>query len=157
MEGDPDGREKFACRACETITQPPGAVPSDRPGPSPLVALIRAHVMAAKRRWHDRAGIGEGQDVEPGIRVRLQDTHVTYQVPIRVLRHTATRIEEEFFQLAELARAPLIVEAVRRIDAIFDVERSINGLPVAQRLAIRKQMWRRWSVDSEFWMRAAMG
>ena len=44
---------------------------------SPLVALIRAHVMAAKRRWHDRAGIGEGQDVEPGIRVRLQDTDVT--------------------------------------------------------------------------------
>ena len=65
-----------------------------------------------------------------------------------MLRYTATRIEEEFFQLAELARAPLTVEAVRRIDAIFDVERSINGLPVAQRLAIRKQMRRRWSVHS---------
>ena len=120
-------REKFACRACETITQPPAPFhpiargraganllamildakfgnhqPPNRQSEtyaregidldvstladwvgactstlSPLVALIRAHVMAAKRRWHDRAGIGEGQDVEPGVRVRLQDTGVT--------------------------------------------------------------------------------
>jgi hypothetical protein len=28
---------------------------------------------------------------------------------------------------------------VRRIDAIFDVERTLNGLPVEQRLALRKQ------------------
>jgi hypothetical protein len=43
-------------------------------------------------------------------------------------------------QILSLDRAcPLAVEAVRRIDAIFDVERSINGLPVAQRLACRKQ------------------
>jgi transposase len=33
------------------------------------------------------------------------------------------------FELAELQRAPLALEAVRRIDAIFDAERTINGLP----------------------------
>jgi transposase len=43
-----------------------------------------------------------------------------------------------FFKLAELAKAPLAIEAVRRIDAIFDVERTINGLPVAQRRAVRQ-------------------
>jgi hypothetical protein len=61
----------------------------------------------------------------------------------------------KFFHLAELARAPLAVEAVRRIDAIFDVERSINGLPVAQRLAIRKQHVAPLVGALEAWMRAA--
>ena len=38
-----------------------------------------------------------------------------------------------FFKRAELAKAPLASEAVRRIDAIFDMERSINGLLHEQR------------------------
>jgi len=33
----------------------------------------------------------------------------------------------KLFELAQLARAPLAAEAVRRIDAIFDAERTING------------------------------
>lgn len=44
-----------------------------------------------------------------------------------------------FFKLAELAKAPLAIEAVRRIDAIFDAERTINGLPVDQRRAVRQE------------------
>jgi transposase len=40
-----------------------------------------------------------------------------------------------FFKLAELAKAPVAIEAVQRIDAIFDVERTINGLPIEQRRA----------------------
>jgi len=43
----------------------------------------------------------------------------------------------KLFVLADLAKAPLAIEAVRRIDAIFDVEREINGLAAEQRLAIR--------------------
>jgi transposase len=51
----------------------------------------------------------------------------------------------KFFVLADIAtaaRKPLVVspvaaEAVQRIDGIFAVERSINGLPPAQRLAMR--------------------
>ena len=45
----------------------------------------------------------------------------------------------KLFELAELARAPLAIEAVRRIDAIFDAERAINGLPAEARLAVRQQ------------------
>ncbi len=45
----------------------------------------------------------------------------------------------KLFELAELSRAPLAIEAVRRIDAIFDAERAINGLPAAERLAVRQQ------------------
>jgi hypothetical protein len=46
--------------------------------------------------------------------------------------------QPNFFKLAELAKAPLAIEAVHRIDAIFDVERSINGLSVEQRRAVRQ-------------------
>src|SRR5919206_12893 len=45
----------------------------------------------------------------------------------------------KLFELAELSRAPLAIEAVRRIDAIFDAERAINGLPAEERLAVRRQ------------------
>ncbi|EGG78638.1 hypothetical protein SXCC_00619 [Gluconacetobacter sp. SXCC-1] len=43
------------------------------------------------------------------------------------------------FKLAELGRAPLAVEAVRRIDAIFEAECTINGATLAQRLAVRQE------------------
>ena len=44
----------------------------------------------------------------------------------------------KLFKLAEVDRAPLAAEAVQRIDAIFDAERMINGLPAEQRLATRQ-------------------
>ena len=50
----------------------------------------------------------------------------------------------KFFELADLARAgkgppaPLAVEAVRQIDAIFAHERAINGRTAADRLAHRR-------------------
>jgi transposase len=42
------------------------------------------------------------------------------------------------FELAKLAHAPIAIEAVKRIDAIFDVEREINGLASEQRLTLRQ-------------------
>ena len=59
----------------------------------------------------------------------------------------------KFFSLAEIAKAPLAREAVRRIDAIFDVEREINGLPAEQRLAVRKDQVAPLVSDLETWMR----
>jgi hypothetical protein len=44
----------------------------------------------------------------------------------------------KFFEQAQIGKAPLAVEAVRRIDAIFAEESVINRLPVAQRLAERQ-------------------
>jgi transposase len=61
----------------------------------------------------------------------------------------------KFFVLAEVAKAPLALEAVRRIDAIFDVERTINGLPAEQRLAVRKEHVAPLVTSLETWMRAA--
>ncbi len=61
----------------------------------------------------------------------------------------------KLFELAQLARAPLAAEAVRRIDAIFDAERTINGLPADQRLAVRQKHIAPLVAGLETWMRAA--
>ena len=59
--------------------------------------------------------------------------------------------------MAQLARAPLAAEAVRRIDAIFDAERAINGLPAAERLALRQNQVAPLVADLETWMRGLPG
>jgi transposase len=59
----------------------------------------------------------------------------------------------KLFVLADLAKAPLAIEAVRRIDAIFDVEREINGLAAEQRLAIRRVRVAPLVTSLEQWMR----
>ena len=46
---------------------------------------------------------------------------------------------------------------MRRIDAIFDVERTINGLPPEQRLAVRQQHVASLVTDLDAWMRANRG
>src|SRR3954463_14244381 len=42
----------------------------------------------------------------------------------------------KFFVLADLRHAPLAIEAVRRIDAIFTIERDFNGAATEQRLLV---------------------
>jgi hypothetical protein len=49
--------------------------------------------------------------------------------------------------------APMAFEAVKRIDAIFDVEREINGRPPLERLAERALRVAPLVVDLEIWMR----
>ena len=59
----------------------------------------------------------------------------------------------KFFVLADVAKAPLALEAVRRIDALFDVERALNGVPEDQRLALRKEHAAPLVGELEAWMR----
>ena len=61
----------------------------------------------------------------------------------------------KLFDLAQLAHAPLAAKAVRRIDAIFDAERAINGLPAEQRLLVRQDQVAPLVAELETWMRAA--
>jgi transposase len=69
----------------------------------------------------------------------------------------------KFFELADVAAkargalsvlAPLAVEAVKRIDAIFDNEREINGRSIAERLAVRRAQVAPLVTELEAWMRA---
>jgi transposase len=69
----------------------------------------------------------------------------------------------KFFVLADIAAkargklpviAPLALEAVRRIDAVFAIEREINGLTTGERLAVRQERSAPLVRDFEDWMRS---
>ena len=70
----------------------------------------------------------------------------------------------KFYELADIAAAkrrgrrappisPLALEAVRRIDALFDIERTINGESAARRLAVRRERSAPLVAELEEWMR----
>jgi transposase len=73
----------------------------------------------------------------------------------------------KFFELADLAKhahrkaegknptpiSPLALGAVQRIDALFEIEQSINGQSAEQRLAVRQELSAPLVVNLESWMR----
>jgi transposase len=59
----------------------------------------------------------------------------------------------QFFDLAKLAKAPIAAEAVRRIDELFEIERTINGKTAAERLAVRREQSRPLVTALETWLR----
>jgi transposase len=71
----------------------------------------------------------------------------------------------KFFELADISAnarrgkvatpiSPIALEAVKRIDAVFDIEREINGLTAAERLAARRERSVLLVGALEAWMRA---
>ena len=250
-------REKFSCRACEAITQPPAPfhpIARGRAGPnllavvleakfgqhlplnrqsetyaregiglgvstladwvgtcaatlSPLVTLIRDHVMAASRLHGDDTTVpvlAKGKTATGRLWTYVRDDRPfagpappaalfhysrdrTAEHPRRHLAGYAGVLQADayagfndlyapgrkpgpiieagcwahgrrkLFELAEVARAPLAAEAVRRIDAIFDAERTINGLPAEQRLTVRKEHIAPLVAELETWMRETRG
>jgi len=70
----------------------------------------------------------------------------------------------QFFELADIAAnarrgknaaaiSPVALEAVRRIDVLFDIERGINGLAADERLRIRKEQSAPLLAELETWLR----
>ena len=59
----------------------------------------------------------------------------------------------KFFELARLRKMPIAIEAVVRIDALFAIEREINGQPAAQRLAVRRSRSKPLIDPFETWLR----
>ena len=71
----------------------------------------------------------------------------------------------KFFELADIAASkrrgknappisPVALEAVKRIDVLFDIERGINGKPAEQRLAARQELSAPVLADLKGWMQA---
>jgi transposase len=54
----------------------------------------------------------------------------------------------------EIALSPIAIEIVRRIDALFEIERSINGKSVEERLVVRQMLSRPLVDDLHVYMRA---
>jgi hypothetical protein len=70
----------------------------------------------------------------------------------------------QFFELADIAAnarrgkkapaiSPVALEAVKRIDALFDIERAINGSSAEERLRVRQEQSRPLVDDLEAWLR----
>jgi transposase len=70
----------------------------------------------------------------------------------------------QFFELADIAAnarrgksaaaiSPVALEAVRRIDVLFDIERGINGVAADERLRIRKEQSAPLLAELETWLR----
>jgi transposase len=71
----------------------------------------------------------------------------------------------QFFELADIAQnarrgrsataiSPIALEAVKRIDALFDIERDINGLGAEERLAVRPEKSKPLLSELEVWLRS---
>jgi transposase len=59
----------------------------------------------------------------------------------------------KFFDLARISKAPIAIEAVARIDALFAIEREINGLTPQHRQHARSERSRPLVVALESWLR----
>ncbi|HTV29681.1 MAG TPA: IS66 family transposase [Xanthobacteraceae bacterium] len=59
----------------------------------------------------------------------------------------------KFFDLARLNKAPIAVEAVSRIDALFAIEREINGLSPEVRVRVRQERSRPVVDELHTWLR----
>jgi transposase len=82
---------------------------------------------------------------------------------------TEGHARRKFFELADIARnakrrahgkapafvAPMALAAVQRIDALFEIERRINGKTPAERVAMRQELSAPLVAGLETWMRAA--
>jgi transposase len=60
----------------------------------------------------------------------------------------------KFFDLARLNKAPIAIEAVERIDALFAIEREINGTAPQERVRVRTERSQPLVEALETWLRA---
>ena len=101
------------------------------------------------------------------------DTYAGYNALFRVDRSPSplthalcwAHARHKFFEPADVAAQlkrrksaavilPIAAEAVRRIDAIFDVERAINGTAIGERLAVRREIAAPLVTNLEQWLRS---
>ena len=155
-------------------------VRDDRPsgGQAPPAALF--HCSPDRRGEHPEAhlegwsGILQGEEDQETVRGTVSPTNAyagfgglyadgrspAPVVPALCWAHA----RRKFYELADIAAGtrrgkaappipPLALEAVRRIDAIFDAERAVNGASAEARLAARRETVAPMVADLERWMR----
>jgi transposase len=142
-------------------------VRDDRPfgGPDPPAALFYASRDRTRehpeRHLASYAGILQADAFDGYNRLYLPDRKPGPIIEALCWSHA----RRKFFELADIAAnarrgkkatpiSPIALETLKRIDAVFDVERDANGLSAEERLRTRKE----WSVNLvvalEDWMRA---
>ena len=134
-------------------------VRDDRPfaGPAPPAAMFR--YSRDRTAEHPRQHLaGYGGILQADAYAGFNDLYAAGRQPSPIIEAACwAHGRRKLFKLAEVARAPLAAEAVRRIDAVFDAERVINGLSAGARQAARQQRIAALVADLEAWMRVTRG
>jgi transposase len=141
-------------------------VRDDRPfgGPAPPAAVFHYS--------RDRAGVHPEGHLKDFAGVLQADAYAGYNALYDPKRAPGPVVDalcwshgrRKFFVLADIAAtakrgkeatpiSPLALEAVRRIDRLFDIERAINGRNANERLAARRELSAPLVADLETWMR----
>ena len=141
-------------------------VRDDRPfgGADPPAVLFRAS--------RDRSGDHPEEHLRGFTGILQADAYAGYNRLLAPDRQPGAIVEalcwaharRKFFELADIAASrrrgrnaapisPIAFEAVTRIDALFDIEREINGMAAQQRLAIRQERSAPLVAELEAWMR----
>ena len=142
-------------------------VRDDRPfgGKDPPAALYYASC--------DRSGEHPGRHLKSFVGILQADAYSGYGRLYLADRRPRPIVEalcwshsrRKFFELADIASnarrgrdaapiSPIALGAIRRIDAIFDIEREINGLSAEERLATRRLMSAPLVATLKEWLRA---
>ena len=131
-------------------------VRNDRPfgGPDPPAALFCYS--------RDRSGEHPRRHLAGWTGILQADAYAGFGELYEAKRQPAPIIEascwshgrRKFFELADLRKAPLAIEAVRRIDAIFAIEREINGTAPDRRVAVRQARIKPVVDELRNWMEA---
>lgn len=141
-------------------------VRDDRPfgGQAPPAALYYAsrdrRQEHPERHLHSYAGILQA-DAYSGYNPLYDPSRVGGAITPALCWSHARR---QFFELADIAAnarrgrqapaiSPVALEAVKRIDALFDIERAINGLSAEERLRIRQEQSDPLVAELEEWLR----
>lgn len=142
-------------------------VRDDRPfgGKDPPAALFYASRDRTRehpeRHLADWAGFLQADAFDGYNRLYLPDRKPSPIVEALCWSHA----RRKFFELADIAAntrrgkkatpiSPIALEAVKRIDALFDIERDINGFSFEKRLAARQERSAALVAALEAWMRA---
>jgi transposase len=130
-------------------------VRDDRPfaGPDPPAAIFFYS--------RDRSGVHPEQHLASYAGLMQADAYAGFNKLYEQRRKPAPIIEvacwaharRKFFDLARIAKAPIAVEAIQRIDALFAIEREINGVSPQRRLAVRDERTRPRLAELEAWLR----
>ncbi|WOH52436.1 IS66 family transposase [Bradyrhizobium sp. sBnM-33] len=175
-------REKFSCRDCEKISQAPApfhAIARGWAGPS-LLAMIMFEKFGQHQPLNRQAeryaleGVpmvhlaGYAGILQADAYDGYNQLYLAGRQP-RPIQEAACWVHARrpFFAMAdieenarrkaagkkEIPLSPIAVEVVRRIDALFEIERSINGRSPEERLQVRQALSRPLVEDLQVYMR----
>jgi len=133
-----------------------------------LWTIVRAHQSDIGGATHGAYNPDATEIFQEGLRIPPIKLYEAGRTPGPIFEAACwVHARRPFFVMADLAEnarrkaqgkkpaaiSPLALEAVRRIDALFDIERTINGHSAERRKAVRQELSAPLVADLEAWMR----